>query len=293
MYAGMHTLSISPRESEISLVLNTKDLPSDGMNAQFRVCDFAFKLSPGLQFSNEKWSIGLRGVSIPTRLQNIDSSFQILILASGSVQVVNLSDACHLTPKSITDFLNQEIGSKTSYVTNIVFGVAASSLITCQVTAPAGVVPFMVGFTSNLCLLLGFDPNTLARPVALTTAKRLCNPYADFKFLEVKCSNAEPLSTAQAPPENVKYADTSIGFVQVSSNRGIDDVAPSLTDTCPCSVHTVSIPMENVVFYPLSAQNLFTVYFKLLSQSSQLVKVDTALPVVFRIILRKIDHSFV
>ena len=82
MYAAA-VLPISPRESEIPLILSTKDFPLDLNEPEFRSCNLTFNLSPGLQFSNCKWLIGVKGLTIPTRFKNIDSSFKMLIL-SGS-----------------------------------------------------------------------------------------------------------------------------------------------------------------------------------------------------------------
>ena len=171
MYPGMRSLSVSPQESEISLKLSTKDFPENVGDPGFRPCDFSFKLSPRLQFSNEKWMIGLKGLTIPNRLKNINASFQILILAGPNVQTVKLPEACLRSPKSITEFLNQQISSQTSYTSNIKFGVTTSApqLVTCQVADPGGVNLFMVTFTPNLCLMLGFDTATIVRSVSIAS----------------------------------------------------------------------------------------------------------------------------
>jgi hypothetical protein len=122
--------SISPQEREIPLLLTTKNFPIDNLpDPTFRVCDFNFKLTPGLQLSNEQWMIGLKSITIPTRVKNFDNSCTVLIYGS-HVETVALSDACHLTPKSITDFLNSELSSKSSYAANIKFDVNGT-MVTC------------------------------------------------------------------------------------------------------------------------------------------------------------------
>jgi hypothetical protein len=144
--------------------------------------------------------------------------------------------------------------------------------------------------------MLGFDVGTVITATSAKTvvkASKLCNPYIDFKLIEVKCGNADSFSTAQTPPEDVHHPETTIALVQVGNNFGIDDsITPLFSSTNPCNAHSVSIPMDSVIFYPLSSQTLYSVKFKLLSLSSQIVKVDTSLPVVFHIILRKADHNF-
>ena len=297
MYAAGRMLSVSPREREIPLILSTQHFPDD-FTSQFRECDLSFDISPSLQLSNAKWSIGLKSLTIPTRIKNFDSSFKIAILASMAVIEITLSDACHLSLKSIIPFLNQEVSSKTSYGANITFGVSGNGLANCLVTSPVGVIPFMVSFSRNLCSVLGFEANTVARgsPAgASANATKLCDPYADFKIITVKSSNADAYSTSQViPNESQENPETTLAVVQVGSNYGIDHGSTlAIADSIPTSVHTVSIPMEGVVFYPLASQTLSSVKFKLFSQSSQLVKVDASLPVVIKAILRKSDHTFV
>lgn len=296
MYAAGRTLSVAPRETEIHLNLSTNNFPEDLSAQQFRKCDLTFPISPGLQLSNTKWSVGLKALTIPSRIMNIDSSFKISILARTSVTEVSLSDACFLSLKSITDFLNREIGSKTSFGTNVQFGVSGK-FATCLATSPAGMMPFIVAFSRNLCQLLGFDvgnPIVGTSTGTLSQAPRSYDPYAGFKLVEVKSSNADGFTTAQVPTENEEYPETSLGFLQVVSNFGIDyGGEKGLSDITPCTLHTVSIPMEDVVFYPLASQALHSLNFKLISLSSQLLKVDASVPVVLHVILRKSDHSFI
>ena len=84
MYATGHTLSISPRESEIPLILSTKTFP-DQVGVPFRACDLSFPITPRLQLSNAKWSIGLKGLTLPSRLINIDSSFKVVLLVDTAI----------------------------------------------------------------------------------------------------------------------------------------------------------------------------------------------------------------
>jgi hypothetical protein len=295
MYASRNTLSTSPRENEIPIVLTTQSLPIVPYE-RVRLCDFSFPLNPGLQLSNTKWSIGLKALTIPSRIQNIDSSFIITILAQTNTYEVRMGEMCTLTRKSITDFLNQQLSTKSSYGANIKFGISGT-FCTCAVTRPPGITNFGVQFSRNLCRLLGFELDTeilAASTGTLSKASRLCDPYADFKLITVKCANASPLSTAQMRSEEEIHPETSLDMVQVVGNFGIDDVATTLalSNTSPCSLFTVSIPMESVVFYPLSSQTLYSVKCKLVSLSDQLLRVDAGLPVVIEIILRKSDHPF-
>ena len=289
--------SISPRETEISLILSTANFPVNPAEPQFRKCDLTFNLSPSLQFSNCKWLIGVKALTIPTRLKNIDSSFVISILNETKVSTVQLGEAHLLTVLDITNFLNQQISSKTAYGANIIFSVSSDKFSTCQVMSPPGVTTFAVTFSRNLCNLLGYDVDTTIvgsnpaqRPLK---AGKLCDPYADFKLIDVKCNMADGFSTGQVSAGENTYPGTTVALIQVSGNYPIDDSAPVLSAKNPAGLYTVSIPMEGVVFYPISSQTLFSVNFKLLSLSRQLLKVDAGLPVVFHIILRKADHNFV
>ena len=291
-------LTISPQETEIPLLLSTKSVPFDDNDPHFRVCDLSFPLSPALQFSNCKWLIGLKGLTLPTRIRNIDSSFKLFILAQSQIIEVELSDTRQLTAKQITDFLNGEVASKTSFGANIKFAVT-NNLVTCQLTPPSGMTSFAVSFSKNLAGLLGFNFETTiygtTPPSAPAKAIKFCDPYADFKLIDVKCSNADGFSTSQAQPADEPYPEPSLALVQICGNYPVDEksVAPSFLANYPVGLYTVTIPIESVVFYPISAQTLFSVNIKLLSQSSQLLQIDTSQPIVLNVILRKADHSFV
>jgi hypothetical protein len=295
MYAAGR-FGIAPRENEIPLMLTTKNFPPTLHKPLFLPCDFQFPLTPALQFSNVKWSIGLKGLTIPTRLKNMDGSFKIQVSDQGVVTTIPLVDDCYLTKESIVDFLNLQM-SYSSYSPNIVFGWSGN-FVTCKVISPPGSTNFAVGFTENLNSVLGFDIDTIINGSSkgiLARASRLLDPYADFKLINVKCGSADPLSTTQTPSGMEIHPETSLGVVQLVSNSGIDDqgVVPVLSDESACSLFTASIPMESVVFYPLSSQNLYSVKLKLVSLSDQLVHVDASLPVVFYVILRKSDYSFI
>jgi hypothetical protein len=193
------------------------------------------------------------------------------------------------------DFLNQEIAQKTSYAADIVFSTSTNGFVYCRVTTPAGLRSFAISFTPNLCKLLGFDAQTvISGGDPQKKGSRLPDPYADFKLIEVKSSNADAFSTAQMPPESNYHPETTVALLQICGNNPMDDIVSTpFSNSRPVSLYSVSIPMESVVFYPLSAQALYTVKFKLLSQSGQVLKVDSSLPVVLHVILRKGDHTFV
>ena len=202
------------------------------------------------------------------------------------------------------DFLNKELADRSVFGPYIKFGVATgTNLASCQVTSPHGVQPFAVTFSKNLCTLLGFNVNTTIAgqnpALAPVRASKSCDPYADFKLIEIKCGNVDGFTTSQSQaPDSLlsDYPETTVALFQVSRNYPVDDsmiVVTPTTGADPSAQHTISIPMESVVFYPMSAQTVYSLNFKLLSLSSQLLKVDTSLPVVLHIILRKANHSFV
>ena len=287
MNGAVRPLSISPRETEIPLSLSTKNFAVNDGDPLFRTCDLSFPLSPELQFSNAKWLIGLKGLTLPTRLINVDSSFKVFILARAQVSEIELSDATLVTVKHVTDFLNLEINNKSSYGANVKFAVS-NNVATCKLTEPAGVSPFAISFSRNLATLLGFTTNgtiyATDPPSPPVKATKFCDPFADFKLIDVKCGNADGFSTSQQESEQVEeHSETSIACVQICGNFPLDDStgsAPVFLPTYAVSLYTVSIPSESVVFYPISAQTLRSVNIKLLSQSSQVLKVDTSQPVV-------------
>ena len=304
MYTAVRPLSITPHENEIRLILSTKDFPlPPSPNSQYRTCNLSFPLTPALQFSNCKWLIGLKGLTIPNRIKNFNSSFKMYILNHTAVSEVVFSDARLLTAKQIVDFLNSEIAKQSSYGSNIKFGVS-TGMVTCQLTRPDPQRQFAVSFSKNLATLLGFDVNTsifAANPPApAVKASRGCDPFVDFKLIDIKCSDADGFSTSQMPSQNesdqLHHPETSIGLVQICGNYPIDDYSvlstPSTSKTS-ANLYSVSIPFESVVFYPISAQTLHSVNIKLFSLSGRLISVDTSLPVVLQIILRKADHHFV
>ena len=114
--------------------------PKTHRNPTIAPVTWNFELSPGLQFGNCEWLIGLKGLTIPTRLKNIDSSFKIFIQDGAQINVVALNETHLVTVKGITDFLNSQIATKTSYYGgNIKFGVSSgSSFATCQVEEEKG-----------------------------------------------------------------------------------------------------------------------------------------------------------
>lgn len=287
---------ISPKENEIPLLLTTNKLPDPSLYGSARTCDLTFPLNPGLQFSNTKWSIGLKALTIPTRINNIDPSFKIFVLDGSSIIEIMLGEGMYYDLNVLTSYLNNELAN-TPYGAYIKFGVAGK-IVTCNVTTPAQVQTFEVTFTPNLSKLLGFEYHTVCRGSPTTgrlyKATMLPDPLADFKLINVKCANAEPLSTNQMRGEKQVHPETCINTVQVVSNFGIDDnniIVP--TESTPCSLFTVTIPTEGVIFYPLASQTLYSLKFKLSSLSDQLLKVDPSLPVVVSVILRKSDYSFI
>ena len=96
-------------------------------------------------------------------------------------------------------------------------------------------------------------------------AEKQCDPLADFKMLDVKCGNVDAFSTAQTKTESA-HPETSLTLVQVSSNYpvGVNTAASSsLSNANASSLHTVSIPMESVIFYQISSQTLQSLWLHL------------------------------